>query len=624
MQIPRCSGPPSTPLSENSSPDTWAYGAIPDQPVGITRSMFPHQLKSVGDMERFERKETVELHATNPQPSYSCNLLGEDLSRCHVNPVLFENVRYPRRGHEHERVSEMKNRTLRRYFGIQADPVGYGKTLSIIALIARDKMQWDTSTPLEIVSNRNHGLFDWSYSNTIPRINVTLVLASLSCIDQWVKDFQFAPGLKVLVVRRKKLIKELCSPIGPDFPYDVVLATPNMYFDITLKNTGVAWKRFVFDEPGQLKMGRMDLPVAGFTWLVTATPDNIYSTQSRNWVGKAFSTFSYSKGRESLALFTVRNPTAFVQESFGMPETTLRSYKCRQRLVAGLRGIVPSDILSRIEAGDIRGAIREMGAERMGIGSLVDIIKEKKMRRREEIEFHLGRAYSDSAKQTWGNRLAEMDKQLAQLEATARKDLESTCPICLCDLKEPLLEPSCQQLFCAECLLKWVSAHNTCPKCRAIVTGRELIYLSDETKEDETKKEETNVLPRKIECIARIVKERLKEDPTACFIMGSQYSGGYDGIQKCLDEMQVSWCKLSGCASTRKRLIDSFNNGEIKAVFLGGLESTAGVNLQAATDVFIYNSMTESTRAQIIGRANRIGRKKPLTVHTLFTEESTY
>jgi hypothetical protein len=614
----RCSGPPATPLPENSLPCTWFDGAIPDQPDQITRSLFPHQMKSVGDMERFEKKETIELGITNPVPGDTCNLLGEDFTLCHVNPYMHRRWRR----NEHNRVSGMKNRTLTRYFGIQADPVGYGKTLSVIALIARDRMPWDTSVPLRIESNNYHGLFKWSHTNTIPRVKTTLVLASLSCIDQWVKDFTFAPDLKVLVVRTTKTVKKFCSPVcRPDFPYDVVLTTPSMYKKIAVENTGVAWKRFVFDEPAHLKIPGMDLPVAGFTWFVTATPNNISYAQGSNWVGRTIQRMSgamYSY-YQSIMLFTVRNPTAFVQQSFGMPETTYRSYKCRQRLVSGLRGIVSTEILARIEAGDIQGAISAMGAERMGIGSLVDVIKDKKMRRREEIEFHLGRAQTPEQKKKWEKSLAEIDSQIAQLEATAKEDLESACPICLEDLKEPLLEPSCQQLFCAECLLKWVAAHSTCPKCRATVSGRELIYLSDETKgADETKESRSSPThPTKIECMAKIFQDRLRETPDARFIVASQYSGGYFTIQKCLDAMQISWCELSGRASRRRRLIESFNKGEIKAIFLGGLESTAGVNLQAATDVLMYNQMSESIRAQIIGRANRIGRKRPLTVHTM-------
>ena len=617
----KCSGPPATPLAENSEEEMWFDGAIPDQPSEITRSMFPHQLKSVGDMERFERKEPVELTDYHPHPGSVYNLLGEDMSLFHVNP-------YPYRRcieRENGRVSDVKNRIFTRSFGIQADPVGYGKTLSVIALIARDRMHWDVASPHEIVSEYNHGLFKWSYSNTVPRVNVTLVLASLSCIDQWVNDFKFAPGLSVLVVRNTKTVKKFCSPVlKKDFKYDVVLTTPSMYRKISAENIGVVWKRFVFDEPAHVRVPGMHLPMAGFTWFVTATPKEIKSNQGGNWIGRAIEMMHGMiwHSHYSLMLFTVRNPTSFVQKSFGMPETVLKTYECRQRLVGGLRGIVSQDILTRIEAGDVRGAISELGAERRGIGSFVELIKDKKMRRKEEILFYLGRAETDSAKRKWEKSLKEIESQIAHLEVTAQEELKSACPICLEDLNEPILEPSCQQLFCAECLLRWVSLHNSCPKCRASISGKELIHLSDETKEEPVESKLPPQLPTKIECIQRIFESRWKQDPNAKFIVASQYSGGYWSIQKCLDAMGMKWCQISGRASVRKRLIESFNKGEVKVVFLGNLESTAGVNLQAATDVLMYNTMSESKRAQIIGRANRIGRKHQLVVHTLVLQQT--
>ena len=119
-----CVGPPSTPLPEDSSAHLWFDGALSDQPEEITRKLFPHQLKSVADMERFEEKETITLHRDNPNPS---------ASSIHTLGLTTSNM--------HDRIPDNANqRYLKREFGIQADPVGYGKTLSVVALIARDKM----------------------------------------------------------------------------------------------------------------------------------------------------------------------------------------------------------------------------------------------------------------------------------------------------------------------------------------------------------------------------------------------------------------------------------------------------------------------------------------------------
>ena len=45
--------------------------------------------------------------------------------------------------------------------------------------------------------------------------------------------------------------------------------------------------------------------------------------------------------------------------------------------------------------------------------------------------------------------------------------------------------------------------------------------------------------------------------------------------------------------------------------------NSAGINLTETTDIILYHEMTISTQNQIIGRAQRIGRKDPLHIHHL-------
>ena len=598
-----CTGAPCTPCAENSSPDTWFDGALADQPKEISRNLFPHQLKSVGDMERFEKKEIVKLVSHNPLPSFA-----------------------PCRSHRyganegHGAISiNLNTRELSRSFGIQADPVGYGKTLSMITLIARNKMPWPTDVPYRKKRTVDNAMMSWTYETVHKRVNITLVLTSLSCIDQWEQELQYAPSLSYYVVKTKKKAKKLAEMINSNsFNGDVVLTSPNMCKEILRLNPGIAWKRFVFDEPANLRVPGMPYVIAGFIWLVTATPRSIYWHQGSNWIANTLKLCE-----RGIMLFTVRNPLEFVKASFGMPPTVHREYFCCQPLARGLRGVVSRELLDRIEAGDIKGAIETLGGSSSSKDNLVEVIRKRKLRDKEYIVFHLNRATTDSSKKQWQDRLDGINAQLDQLSATAEEDLKGSCPICLDDLCEPLMEPNCGKLFCGECLLRWITVHASCPNCRHRVDGKQLIHVCDssttmETKEAEETKEKEKTLT-KIECMEKIFKERLAENPEAKFILASQYSGGYFRIKRCLERLGIRFKEISGHASTRKRIIAEFQEGTIQVIFLGNLDSTAGVNLQAATDVIMFNNMCNSIRAQVIGRANRIGRKHELIVHTLKT-----
>ena len=72
-----------------------------NQPLDIKVKLYPHQLASIYNMEEFENN----------------NFIYKD--NCIIDTKI----------------------------GVNADISGYGKTMSMIGLIARDKMEWNLETP---------------------------------------------------------------------------------------------------------------------------------------------------------------------------------------------------------------------------------------------------------------------------------------------------------------------------------------------------------------------------------------------------------------------------------------------------------------------------------------------
>ena len=52
-------------------------------------------------------------------------------------------------------------------------------------------------------------------------------------------------------------------------------------------------------------------------------------------------------------------------------------------------------------------------------------------------------------------------------------------------------------------------------------------------------------------------------------------------------------------------------------MFLNTQNNASGVNLQESTDIILYHEMSENTMQQVVGRALRLGRNIPLSVHHL-------
>jgi SNF2 family DNA or RNA helicase len=175
------------------------------------------------------------------------------------------------------------------------------------------------------------------------------------------------------------------------------------------------------------------------------------------------------------------------------------------------------------------------------------------------------------------------------------------------------MEPSCQNLFCGECLLTWLQQKQSCPLCRANVDTTELVYLSSqEGIEAETPKEkEKNITP-----LEKVI-ELLKSNKDGKFIIFSVYDETFNPICRRLKDEAITFAVVVGNRKSREKSIESFKNGNTQVIFLNSNFNGAGINLQEATDIILYHEMQPTSQNQIIGRANRIGRLKPLHVHHL-------
>jgi hypothetical protein len=81
-----------------------------EQPKNYKVNLYPHQLRSIYMMEKLEREKLVRFNSYN----------------------------------------------IRTSLGINADITGYGKTLSMIGMIVRNKMEWNLNEPFIITKNYSY------------------------------------------------------------------------------------------------------------------------------------------------------------------------------------------------------------------------------------------------------------------------------------------------------------------------------------------------------------------------------------------------------------------------------------------------------------------------------------
>lgn len=508
-------------------------------------------------------------------------------------------------------IIEKENYVKETKIGVNADLTGFGKTLSMLGLISRDKMEWDLDTPFvfETITTEAKGRIKNYYISRYDKLPTTLILVSQSLIGQWVREIQKTTLTFKSVISRKDI-----DDIEVE-QYDIVIVSPTLYNKLVSKYHGYAWKRFIFDEPGHLKVSSMKEIHAGFYWFVTATPESILF-QHRNcrssFIRDLFCQYYYIDFESQFNDIIIKNDQDFVKASFEMPVTNHYNYECFQPVYNAVNGFVNSTIATMIEAGNIEGAIEALGGNKTG--NIIELVKQKKLEELEEIESKI-RIYNmrnDQTKiQEWTTKKTHTLNQIDELNNRFKTMLENPCNICYEPIISPVLEPNCQNLFCGDCLLKWLQRQNSCPLCRAEIDLSSLIYV-----ENENKREIVEVKERKLTKEEKIV-ELIKNNNDGMFLIFSEYDFTFYQIYKILHENDIKFVEIKGSIKVREKNLELFRTGKVKVIFLNSNYNGAGINLTEATDIILYHEMNSNTENQILGRANRIGRAKPLNVHHL-------
>ena len=542
------------------------------QPKNLNINLFPHQLASIYQMEKLESNNFIE---------------------------------------KEDYIKETK-------IGINADLVGFGKTLSMIGLICRDKMAWDLDTPyvFQTIHSEAKGRIKNYFMSRYDKLPCTLILVSQSIVSQWVNELKKSNLKYYCFINRTDIDNIELSYLENS---DVILVTSRMYNKLISLFPRYCWKRFIFDEPGHIKVSQMSEIHAGFYWFVTATPSTISSMHRncrnsfmRDIVGSTY----YNDIDTHINDITIKNDPEFVKLSFKMPITRYHYHECYQPILKVVTDFINSAVLTMVKAGNIEGALTALGGRKSG--NIVELIKSKKLEEMETInsKIKIYEIRNDLAKvEEWTQKKNKVEESLRLIDERFNEILKNPCNICLEEIKSPILEPNCQNIFCGSCLLTWINLKNSCPLCRNTIDLSELVYI-DETCSSE--KKESVLLPQprkptKEEMIVKIINE--KKDGS--FIIFSEYDSTFTPIIKILKENSIKFVEIKGSIKTREKNINMFRDNKVPVIFINSRHNCCGVNLQTASDIIMYHDMSALTTNQIIGRANRIGRQIPLDVHYL-------
>jgi SNF2 family DNA or RNA helicase len=84
--------------------------------------------------------------------------------------------------------------------------------------------------------------------------------------------------------------------------------------------------------------------------------------------------------------------------------------------------------------------------------------------------------------------------------------------------------------------------------------------------------------------------------------------------------MQITHAYLKGNGYQIQSTIEKYKTGNVKVLLVNTQAYGSGLNLENTTDMILFHKFDTEIEKQVIGRAQRFGRKQPLNVHYLLYE----
>lgn len=596
-----------------------------EQPVNIKKLLKPHQLACLYKAILMENVGTVNYNIVRND-----DISGEEM--------YVENIQ------------------VSTNIGILGDIVGYGKTLTALALVAHNNVNNIHKNNLRTYSFYSSRAYNYLTAvSEIKRepdvkkmLNSTLIIVPKGPVYvQWEKTLKESTTLKYLAVDSLLFIKKHLPEFKNDNEEEIIDYFNN-YDVVLVKNTTLdklidrynktdfhnfinRWKRIIIDECHDI-INKVTIFGYLYIWLISGT----YLNMCRGLSASSYTQYGNIKDvlREPhMKYFLVKCNKDFVKESFSVPPIIEKYYLCKMsQYLKAIKNYISNNVLERINANDISGAIKELGGKNEteeGIAKLIcEDMNKSIFNKKKEREYVLGLDIHEDVK---ANKIKIIDGDLTILE-NKLKDLteriseieKKTCPICLDNITHPIIL-DCTHIFCGVCLINLLQSDSIrnnvkkCPECRAEIKSSDNLTAIVPKKCEELLKEENSVvLGKGILNKEDTLIEIIKNNREGKFIVFSRVDA-FSKIIELLRENNLTHDSLKGHTGHMMKVLENFKSGKTNVILLTTQYAGSGIEISCATDVIILHSMAVD-KQQAIGRAQRVGRTCSLNVHNLCYE----
>lgn len=580
------------------------------------------------DDEQINQPPYVKIKLMNHQKTIIKRMIDLEVDRTIKIPELEIGVYY--------RPEKIKDAIIKTDIAILGDKVGAGKTLDIVSLISiKPVIEFHDNS---IITGKYISL---SGDKEHTKINTNLVIVPHKLIPQWKSNFEKAINLKVLTITMNKQVDELLlkkvikvknwngAEIDRELLYldieklkniNVILVGDTMYKRLVACSNYIIWNRCIIDEADTIKLCKMmeECLNFNFLWLITGTPSGLNNCRRCPFYKEIFIT---SRNFEIKHLI-IKNDDKYIESSIILPDPNMICIRClTPKELNIVKNFISPSILQMINAGNTDEAIKALNCNvdtnenifQVITKNIVENIKNKKIEINAEKMMNYNKEEKDKKINLLENQLIKLETKYEDIKKSIYELNNDYCPVCLDSYTKPVLVSCCNKCFCFDCLAVSMGElhNNRCPYCRQNISSNNLHIISEN--ESEKPKQKPNELKDKLDVLLDIIQK--KKDGS--FLLFANYTETFNKIEKKFLEVGITYHILKGQSSSISKYINDYENKKVQVIMLNAQYFGAGMNLQTTSDLIIYHRFSNEMEEQIIGRAQRYGRKGTLNVYYL-------
>ena len=496
---------------------------------------------------------------------------------------------------------------------------------------------------------------------TIKNIPTNLIILPHNLIRQWKHDIDTHTDLTycfISSVRELRKIKK--DGIESLSKYDIVLCNASKYNDFVELSKGYRWERVFFDEAHSINIPKSKFIYAKFYWFITATYKSIVSRHNTGFLRTLFHNYARRLNQNNIYNFNkfilVTDPNC-VEKEFILPSPKKHYHISKKPLwIKTIENSLDNEFPNMKEMmyaelkDDIKNYLINFGI----VSSMTEfqnkhvvLIYIRWLKNREIWQFRRAQIYEDNLQQFllneeirlyWGRRynrelqrkrqliakynnraIEYVNKRLAIIEKIKELNL---CSICIEPLKKsnnnlvPYYFTSCtndlKHKICIQCkskLREFQSQYAWANECHLCCEGQLNIINQKHNMIINSNENEPHI-NTKLEHVYKLLNDNNRK-----FLVFSNFSSLFNKYLKNFKSNNIKYGILKGNNNVINKRLRDFKSGKTRILLLNGKHYGSGLNLQDASDIIITHKISKDVETQVVGRANRMGRKGELNIH---------